>query len=459
MSVARRLWIGPMWIGLSVIAVLGLGYLVFGSSEDQKTDRALDRSVIGIEGLVKWLPEQGIKVIRSNPRLTPRATNLSLRILPLYDTDLFATDDLPTTSAEEMLQTTQRDLEWWVFSQKTYDLRSLVVLPKWRTGFVKSKVAHEVTLIPMPLMVQVMTNLYMPQDGLVRLGGTMPPSQLSIGDAPLRRVAMYQAQLFRRNTLPAHCTELLGLPEGALLIDCAAEDGNTLGRAHYLSDPDLINNHGLSLAENASFAADMIGYLRQMEAPDEARPVYLDTSADLLLSTYEDTNEAQPYERGETEFARFFDYPLSVLWAVAGVILALAGWRGARRFGPARHPLQDGLEQSKTVGIDAKARLLRISGNDGRMVGEFVRARLDTMAEATFGAAAGPASADPAHARLFQVLARRDAALSAQFQAVSTDLISRGSAMPQRDLYSLLETFRDLLERLTHGPDQISKPD
>ena len=454
MSVAK-----PLWIGLSVIVVLGLGYLVFIPSDGQKADRALDRSVIGVEGLAKWLPDQGITVIRSNQRLTPRATNLSLRILPLYDTDLFANFDPPDTPTEEMLQTTQRELEWWVFSQKTYDLRSLVVLPKWRTGFVKSKVAHQVTLIPMPLMAQVLTNLYLPRDGLVRLGGTLPPSQLAIGDAPLRRVALYQAQLFRRSALPAHCTEVLGLPEGALLIDCAEEDGNTLARSFYLSDPDLINNHGLSLAENASFAADMIGYLRKIDAPDEARPVYLDTSTDLSLNTSEDTDEAQPYERGETEFARFFEYPLSVLWAVAAAILALAAWRGARRFGPARQPVQDGLEQSKTVGIDAKARLLRISGNDGRMVGEFVRARLDTLAEATFGAAATPVSADPAHERLFKVLARRDAALSAQFQAVSTDLMARGTAMPQRDLYSLLETFRDLLERLTHGPDQISKPD
>ena len=449
----------PLFIAMGIIAALGLGYVLMVPSESQQKDRVLDASVIGVNGLVKWLPENGVRVVRSNPRLTPRAANLSLRILPLYDVDLFSNLTPPQTKADEMLQSSQRDLEWWVFSQKLYDLRTLVVLPKWRTGFVKSLVAHQSTLIPMPEMAQVITNLYMKQNALLRVPHVMTTARLAMKAGPEREVALFQAQLFRRNVLPPYCTELLGLPEGALLIDCAADDGDDLARSYYLSDPDVLNNHGLSLAENASFAADMISALRKIDAPGETRPVYLDTSVDLLLITDETPDEAQNYDRGETEFARFFEYPLSVLWAVAGVILGLAGWRGLRRFGPAVRPVQDTLEQSKTVGIDAKARLLRISGNDGRMVGEFVRARLDMLADASFGASTAPTSADPPHERLFKLLARRDGALGAQFRTVSDDLMTRGQTMPQRELYRLLETFRDLLERLKHGPDQISKPD
>ena len=453
MSVAK-----PVWIGLSVIIVLGLGYLFMVPSESQQRDRALDASVIGVEGLFKWLPDQGIRVVRSNPRLTPHAANLSLRILPLYDVDLFANSSPYATQAEEMLQSTQRDLEWWVLNEKLYNLRSLVLLPKWRTGFIKSQVAHDTTLIPMPEMAQMMANLYMGQNALLRVPDVITTAQLAMNGGHQRNIALFQAQLFRRDSLPSRCTEVLGLRDGALLIACDANETGELARAYYLSDPDLLNNHGLSLAENASFAVDIIAALRRIDAPGETRAIYLDTSTDLLLITDEQTDEAQPYVRGPPEFARFFDYPLSVLWAVAGVILLLAGWRGLRRFGPAARAVEDTLEQSKTVGIDAKARLLRISGNDGRMVGEFVRARLDHMAEAAFGAGGAPTPSDPTHERLFKMLARRDAALSAQFRNVCNDLIARGPAMPQRELYHWLETFRDLLERLTHGPDPISKP-
>ena len=449
---------GLIGIAGAAILVLGLGYLVLTPSESQKKDRALDTSVIGVEGLVKWLPDRGIRVVRSNPRLNPRTSNLSMQIVPLYDVDLFANAVPAQTKDAEMLQSTQRDLEWWAFSSKLDDLRTLVVLPKWRSGFLKSDVAHSSTLIPLSAMDTLLSNLYLTQGALLRLGPTMTMKSLTMKPGPERSVALYHAQLFRPDALPDQCTPLLGMRQGYLLIRCNGEGGDDLAAAYYLSDPDLINNHGLALAENVSFAVDMISALRAINAPDDKRAVYVDTSTEALLISNDQIDKAQPYERGETEFARFFDYPLSVLWAVAGVILALAGWRGLRRFGPAVRPAQDSPEQSKTVGIDAKARLLRISGNDGRMVGEFVRTRLDALAEAAFGAGSGTAAA-PVADRLFKHLARRDAALSAKFRTVSDDLITRGADMPQRELYSHLETFRDLLERLTHGSDPISKPD
>jgi hypothetical protein len=115
-------------------------------------------------------------------------------------------------------------------------------------------------------------------------------------------------------------------------------------------------------------------------------------------------------------------------------------------------PPDDGLEQSKTVSIDAKARLLRLSGNDGRMVAEFVRARLDALSEASLGTGGS-------HDRLFTLLARRDAALASQFRNTCAQLMTHGTAMPKHELNQHLATFRDLLERLTHGPAPISKPD
>ena len=282
---------------------------------------------------------------------------------------------------------------------------------------------------------------------LIRLGPQMMLTSGTLKGQAKRPLALFWPQLFQRNRIPSHCQEKLGLPEGALVLACYATE--TIPAAFFLSDPDLLNNHGLGLAQNATLAADLVAGLRR----DVSKPVYLDTSTEQRLVTIETPDERQDYSRGWDEFARFFDYPLSVLWAVAAAVLALAAWRGLLRFGPARALPDDTLERSKTVGIEAKARLLRLSGNDGRMVAEFVRARLDALSETWFGAGGG------GDERLFKLLGRRDPAMASHFQTLCTDLMARGQTMPQHQLYQSLATFRDLLERLTHGPDQISKPD
>lgn len=439
------------WIGLAALIAAVLALFWFGGDGSAARDRQLDVSLIGTDGLQIWLQAQGIEVVHSNPRLTPRSDEMSLAILPLYDIQLDADAQPPETPDDEMQQANQRDLERWVFQQKLDALPTLVVLPKWRTGFYRAAVAHQSTLIPEAVMTQALRSMVLPAGMLIRLGPQMTEMPLSVQGEVSRTVALFHAQLFQRDAIPDHCREVLGLPQGALVIACdrtgAAVYPETPA-AHYLSDPDLLNNHGLGLAENAALASDLIASLR----PDATKPVYLDTSTEQLLITDPPADEAQDYNRGWAEFARFFDYPLSVIWAVAAVILALAGWRGALRFGPPRLPPDDGLEQSKTVSIDAKARLLRLSGNDGRMVAEFVRARLDALSEASLGTGGS-------HDRLFTLLARRDAALASQFRNTCAQLMTHGTAMPKHELNQHLATFRDLLERLTHGPAPISKPD
>ncbi len=435
------------WIGLAAMIVAVVALVWFGGDEPAAKDKRLDASLIGTDGLHLWLADQDIEVIHSNPRLTPRADEVGLRILPLYDINLFADASPPQTPEDEMQQATQRDLDYWIFLEKLNSARTLIVLPKWRTGFFKSAVAHTSTLIPLEGISQIATNLGLPGAVIARQGPEMSPVSAAMPGRPFHTVALFHAQLFQRPEIPGHCAEVAGLPEGALLLDCEKTD--LMPAALILSDPDLLNNHGLGLAENAAFVTQMILATRGMAG----KPVYLDTSAEQLLITSDTPDERQEYSRGWDEFARFFDYPLSVLWAVAALVLALTAWRGLLRFGPPRALPADSLEQSKTVGIEAKARLLRLSGNDGRMVAEFVRARLDALSEAWFGTGGGGDD------RLFKLLARRDAPLASQFQTLCADLMAHGQTMPQHQLYQSLATFRDLLERLTHGPDPISKPD
>ncbi len=441
------------WVGFAALIVSVLGLFWFASGDGAAArDRRLDASLIGTDGLQIWLTDQEIAVVHSNPRLAPRVQDMALQIIPLYDIDLFSNANPPKTPQEQMLQASQRDLEYWVLLEKLQALPSLVILPKWRSGFVSSAVAHDSTLIPRVGVAQLLRELGLPLSLITRMGPQMTQASVALPGQPARELALFHAQLFARAHLPSGCAETLGIPAGALVIACTS-DAN-VPAAQYLSDPDLLNNHGLGLAENAALAVDLIAAMRA----DASKPVYLDTSALHLLVTEDQADEARDYNRGWSELARFFDYPLSVLWAMAAGVLALTGWRGLLRFGPPRLPPDEAQEQSKTVSIDAKARLLRLSGNDGRMVAEFVRARLDALAEASFGAG-GFSTGTAGHDRLFNLLARRDAALASQFRNTCAQLIARGPAMPQTELYQHLATFRDLLERLPHGPDPISKPD
>ena len=139
---------------------------------------------------------------------------------------------------------------------------------------------------------------------LLRRPAVFETARLSPADGqPAQQVALFLAQLFDRGTLPGYCAELFGSADGALVIRCDAH--GSIAAADYLSDPDLMNNHGLSVAANAGFAAGMIGAMRPA---GNRKPVYLDTAPDQLLDTGEGDARAQDYTRDPVDMARFFAY-------------------------------------------------------------------------------------------------------------------------------------------------------
>ena len=434
----------------SGIVIGGIALLVIGGliaaflTRDSAGDRKLDNSVMGVNALRVWLPRDGIEVVRSHPQLSPVADDLSIRILPLYDVNLMSEEDIPETKEQFARQSTQRELWSYVFFEKLSDLPTLVVLPKWRTGFATAEVAHASLLIDTANVTQLARQTGLARVGILRRPAGFETALLSPAlSLPTQDIALFHAQLFDRVTLPAFCTELAGFPYGALLIRCGAH--GSIAAAHYLSDPDLLNNHGLSVADNARFASAMIAAIRPA---GDTGAVYLDTSTELLLNTGAEDLDARDYERQPEDLARFFAYPLSVLWALAAVVLGVAFWRGARRFGPAQASSEDRPEATKSAAIEAKARLLRLSGNDGRMAGEFVQARLSDLATQTFGHGLGLDGVT----RLFAHLERQNKGLATDLRRVTASLIDQGSSLPQNELHRQLETFRDLLERVNHGP-------
>lgn len=402
-----------------VIAVLALVALAVLLAMAPWGDSRFDRSPLGVRGLELWLKAKGVDVVRSNPRLKPNASDMSIRVLPLPGTD---SADRP-----------EAQLEPWVLEEKLYEMPTLVVLPKWKDDLAKEGIARGAMLIPEADAQSPLPQIYLDDVTIVRSGARFEQAGLALDDSQPHKVALYRAQLFDRGSLPDHCTELAGTPSGALLIACDPDF-----RVWVLSDPDLINNHGLSLAENAAFAVSMITRLR---GPEDRRPIYLDTDPTLLTESGED-DEGRSYERSASDLARLLDYPLSVIWAAALLVTAIAFWRGAYRFGPPQTGREAANDVSRTAAIEAVARLLRLSGNDGRLTAQFVHDLLADKAVQVFGTGSADAAGIE---RLFERLARRDAMAADALRTVSRSLMEQGPTMRRAELHRNLDTFKELL--------------
>jgi hypothetical protein len=425
--------------GLVLAGLAGL-FLLSGGQ-----DRRLDGSVIGIDGLAPWLQTEGFAVERSNPRFRPALSSLSLRILPLYDVNLQREAEAAEAPREAFYATTLRDVDAWDLNSRLYELPGLVILPKWVAGTVASATAHESTLIPLREIERLPGQI---GDWPLRL--IRPEPGFLAGMVDGQQVALFHGQVFDADRMPTNCSDLISLPQGVLIASCFV-DGENSYPVYLLSDPDLMNNHGLTLADNAQVASDLIRALAPQSVgnAENTPAIYIDSAGENLVEYYDYGEERQDYDRSTEDFARFFAPPLTGLWAVLSIVLGLALWRGARRFGPAQGDEEATPERSKLAAIATNARLLRIAGHDARMAADLVHANLSDLATTTFGRAigAGPQGV----ARLMTHLSRRDPKAATELQAVVKRLSDPTQTLPQAELQRQLDAFRRLLETLTHA--------
>ena len=138
-----------------------------------------------------------------------------------------------------------------------------------------------------------------------------------------------------------------------------------------MSDPDLLNNHGLRLGDNALIAEDFIA------THARGRVILIDYSR-RALPIRRVRDEVPP--RSWSDLARFFEAPFITLWLGGGLLLALALWRAAIRFGPVRRIRKDPGDDGKIAAVSARARLLRLTGQDGVLVSEYALARQHAVA-------------------------------------------------------------------------------
>lgn len=419
-------------IGGAALVVLVL-VLLFASGGGGNA--RLDNSVMGTNGLGQWLSANRIPLTRSSGRSTAPREDLSIALLPLYDTNLNARSREAESDAQRMADTSPREAQGWIVQEMQAALPMLTILPKWRNGFALTGIAHEQTQIPPDDVHRVFGQLGLGGARLIAVQNRIVSGRLE-GVAALqgRQIALFRPQLFDRMHPAPGCTEIAGLPEGALILACRLDSRGTQKVTWYLSDPDVLNNHGLRLADNAGFTLDLVNWMRG----EDSRRVLLAQGA-LLLDSAQTTT--QPHKRTAEDLSRFFAWPLSALWAMAGTVLLLALWRGARRFGPARSAGAGGLDQSRRAAITAKARLLRLSGADARMASEHVRAHLADLATQSLGPGAGN---DPGIARWFALLERRNAELAGQIRAAADRITPDTSPA---DLPRLIETFHALTRK------------
>jgi hypothetical protein len=422
---------GPILILLLLLGLAALAF--FGLSRDDD----YDHSPLGSKGLQVWLQAKGISVLRSDAHIGRARTEISSRIL-------FLPISQGGTAAPAGEETENQGPQGWVREAQRYGLPTLILVPKWSGSVLRQGIARQSDLVALNEIEAELGKIEPSNLRLNRHGPGFEEANPSLQAGQPIAIALYQAQTFDRASLPRICKELAGTQSGALLIRC--EDNPVV---YLLSDPDLLNNHGLAQADNAAFALSLIRYLR---GATEIRPVYLDTAGRPLDTESPDRqkseDEGRTYERSSSDLQRFFAYPLSVIWGTLFAVAAICFWRGAYRFGPPLSEASANIELSRTAAIEATARLLRLSGNDGRMAAQFVQHQLADKAQLIFGSGAGN---EAGVERMFQRFVRRDHEKAQALQLAARALIDQGHVMTRSDLHRNLETFRTLLGSIELG--------
>lgn len=351
------------------LLVVGLGAWAIWAA-----DPPIDRSVIGMAGLAVAIDD--LEVIERPVRERARREAVGLSILPLYDND-------PGRSGNDRdnrdLRQELRPVNPAILLEKLARVPTLVVLPKWRLGALTRAVFHpsmlldpdamNVRLIGRGISLRRDPPVFAASDVSGRLGGA---------------VTLYAAQTLA--LAPASgCSPVVwsGADRfGAVLVARCERDDTVF---HVLSDPDLMNNHGLGLGANVEFARALVAALRPRESGTGARKVVLDLHAGQTWP-----RRARGDERGRTldDLLRFFEGPFALVWLAVGLLAALSLWRGAVRFGPVDRGRDGFHEASRTAMIAADARILRASGAAAPLLARHAQDRVEAAARALFGRSA-----------------------------------------------------------------------
>lgn len=420
----RRLSGKDLGLILGVLALLG--GIIWLMNRDEA--RPVDRSAIGLRALERVISQDGAAISYANLQ-TLRENTLGLRILPILDTDIQTTFERPPTDDAFLKTGTETDLSPRLISRKISSQPTLLVAAKWTRAMRYSGYAHESLRIGGNEALSALTRLNAFDGPLIRPREALLRFRVGAHDGLL-----YAPQLFPPRLSP-DCVPLISVAEGHLLIECSRAGGRL--PVWLLSDPDLINNHGITLGDNAVIASEV---LREIAGD---KPILIDPT-DRIFSA----SEPRPRPaRDWSDLLRFFEYPLSIAWYALAGLTALLLWRAWIRFGPPRTVFDDRLSASRDASIAAKARILRLVDNDPRLFEAHIANRLHRIEMALFGSTT---TGDPV-ARIVTFLKRIDPERAAGFAAAAANATTPAADAGPAQLQAALEDFELQAERLFHG--------
>ncbi|MEM7438872.1 MAG: hypothetical protein AAF393_04680 [Pseudomonadota bacterium] len=428
--------IGPERIIIGVLVVLVIGAMVYMSSQRQQ---ALRSSPAGLDGLRTWLVTEGLSAQNFTGGWPLDEDEIGLNILPLYDTQLNNPRTAPTTQKELILQQDEYDLSSAQIVTKARRVKTLLVLPKWRSGMRLTGLAHPFLLVD---QARVKTGLGMfLEDGPVQLiYARQPFTEFAYGDD--LNAVVYASQMF---SAPG-CTPILGHTDAMILGECKLVGSDGEQTILILSDPDLINNHGLRLGDNAFIVRDFV-----RDIADDQQ-VIIDYSRRSWLTS---GREREQRDRTWSDLARFFSPPFTLMWVGLALALLATLWRSAARFGPVAGS-KTGLSASKMMAVGARAQLMRLTNQDGALVDEYAKARLATTANTLFG---------PAHGRRFAsaeaflgYTKRRHPNRAPRLTQVLNNIAAMPPGAPTAQAMAAVTDLEDILEQITDDTRGIKRP-
>jgi len=428
----------PLRIEMVVIGVIGVIVLAAIWYVMSQQQQSLRRSPSGFDGLQIWLAANGVSAQNFTGGWLIDETTVGLLMVPVYDSALDKQRVRPDTPEELLFQQDENDLASSVILRKAERVPALVVLPKWRTGMRLTGLAHPVLGVEQERLTAMLRQLTGDGDiSLVPARSAFTDFRYEAGDGEILNARLYDAQMFK----DINCTPVIGRADAMILGKCALagtgddEPGRTL---LVLSDPDLLNNHGLRLGDNARIALDLL------RSRAETGNIVIDYSRDVWLR---DPYVEPERERTWDDLARFFGPPFLALWAGAAMLLALFLWRAALRYGPVL-PETTGPGAGKDIAVQARARLLRLSGQDGALARDYAAARLAATASALFG---------PAHARHYSgerafmdYTERRHPVLAPRLRDVLDTIHKLPARLPASNAIHHIDQLEQVLEQITH---------
>jgi hypothetical protein len=414
-----------------VVVALALAALFYVLSQRQQDLRS---SPVGMDGLRVWLTAEGGDAQSFSGGWLLDPDTIGLLVVPLHDTQPDRTLVPAQTKQELLFQQDEFDINWPVLFQKLDRAPALVVLPKWRSGMRLTGIAHPALLVDanrVDAILQRLTGDRSITANRTRRVFTALPYKDRTG--AVLTTELYAAQLFDGTA----CDPIIGSGTQTLLAYCPLVGSRS--SVLVLSDPDLMNNHGLRLGQNASIASDVL----LTEAGDGS--VVIDYSRD---DWFAEPDAPPQRDRTWADLLRFFEPPFLALWLGAGITLTLVLWRSLRRVGPVTDAVATGI--SKMQAIRARARLMRLTGQDGALVADYAQARIAATAARLVGP--GQARQIGEEGAFLRFVARRSRDLATRLEIVLTRLHALPAAIPAAAAIRHVEDLEQILEQIANDP-------